>query len=207
MRTRRDCHRGVDGCLRQKRYRCDDDGAPSLHVKGEVGPTTVTAEYAVDASTGASVDVVTAATPAIHEQRHEVNLTVGYEKGPVAVSANYRRSMENDYDSNGITLGTRLSLANKNTILGADLLASSDTVGRSAIRTPPSPPAASAAASRCCGSRPADAASSSASRCVVDGYQASPYRYVAIGDMGTCSSLAPFCPCPNMSPIIGCAMR
>jgi hypothetical protein len=27
----------------------------------------------------------------------------------------------------------------------------------------------------------------------VDGYQASPYRFVAIGDLGTCTSNAPFC--------------
>lgn len=168
--------------------------SPSLHLKGEVGPTTVAAEYAIDAWTGASVDVVTAATSAIHERRHEVNLTVGYEKGAVAVSANYRRSIENDYDSNGLTLGTRLSLANKNTILGADLLASFDTVGRSGDPNMSEP-------SGSIGGRftlmqildTRTLVELGFQTLVVDGYQASPYRYVAIGDLGTCGSLAPFC--------------
>lgn len=168
--------------------------SPSLGLKGEVGPATVGVEYAMDAWTGASVDVVTAATPAIHERRHEANATVGYEHGPVALSANYRKSIENDYDSNGLTLGTRLSLANKNTILGADLLATSDTVGRSGDPNMSEPVGS-------IGGRftlmqildPRTLVELGFQALVVDGYQASPYRYVALGDTGTCTSLAPFC--------------
>lgn len=168
--------------------------SPALLVGGTVGPTTVTGAYSMDAWTGASIDVVTAATPAIHERRHEGSLAVAYTTGPVTVNTAYRLSLENDYVSHGLTVGTRLELANKNTTIGADLLASADTVGRADDPSFAKPV-------RTLGGRLTlvqvidrnTLAELGWQTITVDGFQASPYRFVALGDMGVCGSLAPFC--------------
>jgi hypothetical protein len=168
--------------------------SPTVKVGGEVGPASVETTYTVDAWTGASVDVVTAATGAISERRHEVDAQVGTKAGAVTASANYRFSTENDYTSHGVTLSTRAELASKNTTLGVDVLGTSDQVGRSGDPQFSRPV-------RSLGGRltlaqildRATIAEIGWQTTIVDGYQASPYRYVAIGDVGTCGSLAPFC--------------
>lgn len=168
--------------------------SPALRVGGVVGPATVETEYTVDAWTGASVDVITAATPAIHERRHEGDLSVGYERGPVAITSNYRLSVENDYLSHGLTLGTRLALAKKNTIVGLDALVTADVVGRSGDPHYAKP--VDSVGGRFTLVQILDKqtlAELGWQTIVVDGFQSSPYRFVALGDMGTCGSLAPFC--------------
>ncbi len=168
--------------------------SPTVELGGKIGPATVDTTYTVDAWTGASVDVVTAATKAITEQRHEVDLRVGTQRGVVTTSANYRFSTENDYTSHGVTLSTRAELARKNTIVGVDLLGTRDTVGREGDPQFLRPV-------RSLGVRftlaqlldRATIAELGWHSTVVDGYQASPYRFVAIGDLGTCGSLAPLC--------------
>src|SRR5690349_5661217 len=102
--------------------------SPTVKVGGEVGPAAIETTYTVDAWTGASVDVVTAATGAISERRHEVDAQVGTKQGVVTASVNYRFSTENDYTSHGVTLSTRAELASKNTTLGLDVLGTSDQV-------------------------------------------------------------------------------
>jgi len=168
--------------------------APTVHLAGKVDHATLAATYTVDAWTGASVDVVTAATKAIHEKRNEVDATAGYEHGTVALSANYRFSTEPDYLSHGLTLGVRTDLASKNTTIAFDLLGTDDRVGRSGDPVFSQPV-------RSLGGRLALAqvlgrntiAELGWQTTLVDGYQASPYRFVAIGDLGTCDSNAPFC--------------
>lgn len=168
--------------------------SPTVHLAGGVGDATLDTTYTVDAWTGASVDVVTAATGKITERRHEVDAALGYKAGVVSASANYRFSTENDYQSHGLTFGGRAELAGKNTTVGLDLLITADTVGRSGDP-------GFAESQRSFGGRFVLAqildrntiAEIGWQTTVVDGYQASPYRFVAIGDTGTCDSRAPFC--------------
>jgi hypothetical protein len=168
--------------------------SPTVRVAGEVLDATVETTYTVDAWTGASVDVVTAATGTITERRHEINVTGGYQLGPFALSSNYRFSTENDYVSHGVTIGTKVELGDKNTTIGVDALGTLDTVGRADDPQ-------FARAQRSVGGRLTLAqildrntvAELGWQTMIVDGYQASPYRFVAIGDVGTCDSMAPFC--------------
>lgn len=169
--------------------------SPTVRVAGEVGPAAVETTYTVDAWTGASVDVVTAATGAISERRHEVDAQVGTTPGKaVTASANYRFSTENDYTSHGVTLSLRAELAHKNTTLGFDALGTSDRVGRSG--DPGFSEPVRSAGGRLTVAQILDRATIAEvgwQTIVVDGYQASPYRFVAIGDLGTCDSRAPLC--------------
>ena len=168
--------------------------SPTVKVAGSLDKATLGATYTVDAWTGASVDVVTAATKAIHEKRNEVDVALGYAGSTTTVSANYRFSYEPDYTSHGLTLGLRQELAGKNTTLSLDALGSDDRVGRSGdpnftlpVRT---------VGGRLILAQVIDRntiAELGAQTTLVSGYQASPYRFVAIGDVGTCVSNAPFC--------------
>lgn len=168
--------------------------SPTVKLAGAAGDATVAATATVDAWTGASVDIVTAATGRIDERRYEANGTLGYQLENVNLSANYRFSTENDYTSHGLTLGTRAELANKNTTVSADLLLTDDTVGRSG--DPSFGESVKSIGGRAALAQILDRktlAEIGWQTTVVDGFQASPYRFVAIGDTGTCDSMAPFC--------------
>lgn len=168
---------------------------PKVDVAADVAAhTNVAVGYEIDAWTGASVDVVTAATPAIHELRHEVEVSATQELAALRLRAGYRHSTEPDYRSHGLVLGGQLELAHKNTTLGLDVLASDDAVGRagdpSFDRPLRSLGARLALAQVIDRATLADVALEST---VLDGYQASPYRWVAVGGDGTCGGAAPFC--------------
>src|SRR4051812_4995103 len=92
--------------------------SPRLRVAGKVGESLgVETAIALDAWTGASVDVTTAATKAIHEIRKEVTAGGYYELPHVTVGGGYRYSTENDYWSNGGVGTLTIDLADKNTTL------------------------------------------------------------------------------------------
>src|SRR5690349_9147424 len=57
---------------------------------------TLEARYLIDVVTSASVDVVTAATSAFHENRHEAAGGVSYHDGTRTASLSYVYSIEND---------------------------------------------------------------------------------------------------------------
>jgi hypothetical protein len=168
--------------------------SPTVHVGGAVDHTTAAATYSVDAWTGASVDVMTAATKAIHERRQEAEGTLGQQLGTLTLSATYRFSYERDYLSNGLTLSLRKDFATKNTTLGLDLLGSDDRVGRSGDPQF-SQPVQTAGAHLTLAQvlDPNTIAEVGWQTTFVNGFQSSPYRFVAIGDMGVCASNAPYC--------------
>lgn len=168
--------------------------APLAHIAAAVDQTTFGATYSIDAWTGASVDVVTAATKAIHEKRNEVNANLGQTLGSLSLSLNYRLSYETDYLSHGLTLGLRKDFAKKNTTFSLDLLGSADQVGRSG--DPGFSQSVSTSGVRAALAQILDRntiAEIGWQTTFIDGYQASPYRFVAIGDIGTCDSNAPYC--------------
>lgn len=168
--------------------------SPTVKVGAAAGKATASATYSVDAWSGASVDVITAATGTITERRHEVDGAVGYEGRTIKVSTNYRYSYEPDYQSHGLTVGVTDELAGKNTTVTVEALGTADTVGRHGdpdFAKPVKTVGGRVALAQVID--PKTIAEIGAQVTLVDGYQASPYRFVAIGDLGTCASNAPFC--------------
>lgn len=179
--------------------RTDSDRTTIVTPKVDLGAdvsesTSVELGYEIDAWTGASVDVVTAATGAITEVRNEVDAGVGHRHGDLQLSAGYRFSTETDYTSHGLVLGSRLELGRNNTTLGLDLLGSSDVVGRAGDPLfEQTLWSAGARASLAQVIDPKTIAEVVWETTRLDGFQASPYRFVAIGGDGSCATTAPFC--------------
>lgn len=168
--------------------------SPSVEVVGQAGDVSAQASYTVDAWTGASVDVVTAATPAIRELRHDVGTGIGYERREHRFSARYRYSFEPDYWSHGLVLGAERDFAARNTTLALDLLGSLDTVGRARdpfFRQPLRSLGARAALTQVLGR--SAIAQLAWETTILDGFQASPYRFVAIGSDAMCAAGTPYC--------------
>ncbi len=180
--------------------RTDTDGTtvvtPRAGVEARVidDATTVRAGYAADIWTSASIDVRTAATAPVTEQRDEITAGVTRELTDVTVSAGYRFSHENDYVSHGGSVGLVQRLAEGNATVEVALHASADTVGRSGDE------------------RFARSLASVGARVVYtqvldpytivqgayeltrrEGYQSSPYRFVGLGGDGLCNGTAQLC--------------
>jgi hypothetical protein len=171
--------------------------SPRAAVGAAVGETVaLDAEYSVDAWSGASIDIMTAATlTRVHEQRHEVAGGATWQATPtLAFGGRYRYSVEPDYVSHGGIARAALDLARKNTALSLDLFGSRDEVGRAGdpflVRAQHSLGGrltlAQVLDARMVGELSLDAT-------LVAGFQASPYRTVAIGGDGTCAGGAPYC--------------
>ncbi|MEY4512351.1 MAG: hypothetical protein RLZZ450_4473 [Pseudomonadota bacterium] len=170
--------------------------SPRLQVVGQVDPALrVETSYALDAWTGASVDVVTAATRAIHEVRQEVTAGAGYTLGDtVSASGSYRYSTENDYWSHGGVANLTFDLGQHNTVVDVSTFGNRDRVGRAGdalfLRRQ------ATLGARVSLTQVLDAkmlAQLSFESVKVSGYQSSPYRFVAIGGAGTCADAAPLC--------------
>ncbi len=166
---------------------------PRVAIAGRIDDATLSGAYALDAWSGASIDIRTAASPHVEEFRHQVDLVVGHEGEDFRLRGAYRLSVENDYLSNGGSLRAEVDLAARTTTLTLDVYGGGDDVGR----------AGDASFHRLqgrVGARlgwtqvldPLTVVSASWETSVVLGYQASPYRFVALGGDGTCVA-APFC--------------
>ncbi|MCB9615821.1 MAG: DUF3570 domain-containing protein [Sandaracinus sp.] len=187
------------------------DAASTLYVRHDTDRTTVTSpgvraslglgdrwqadgSYGVDVWTGASIDVRTAATRAIHETRHEAQLGARFEGTDVEVSGRYRLSYEPDYLSNGGSARIALDLAQKNTRLVLDVLGGRDRVGRSG--DPDFARSLTRVGGRLTWSQILDPRTTldvAYDLTFLSGFQSSAYRWVAIGGDGTCAGDAPFC--------------
>jgi len=169
--------------------------APRVHVAGQLDErVTLEATYTMDAWTGASIDVRTAATEAIYEERHELSAGAGYELTDVALSGSYRYSTEEDYESHGGVLGASFDLAGNDATLAVNAFGSIDAVGRAGDPTFDESQGS-------LGGRVTLTQVLSRAGLVqlawetarIDGFQSSVYRFVALGGDGTCASEAPFC--------------
>ncbi len=169
--------------------------SPRTRLTGTVGDdVSVNAAYTVDVWTGASVDVVTAATRAIHEQRHEIQGGAGYQHGGASVDGTYRYSTEPDYESHSGVLRGALELFQKNTVLAVTAFGGRDTVGRAGdpwFRQLQWNLGAKGAVTQVLSKRAIGEVSWETT--TVNGFQSSPYRWVAIGGQGVCAGSAPFC--------------
>jgi hypothetical protein len=179
--------------------------APRTSVAGRISESAgVEAAFAVDVWTSASIDIVTAATYVIRDGSREIKpveevrkeITAGgyYEFEDLTISGGYRYSFENDYWSNGGVVNATLDMANNNTTLGLSVFGSSDTVGRSGDEGFNKPQ--SSIGARISFTQVIDTetvAQLSWESTSVSGYQASPYRFVALQGDGTCAGTARFC--------------
>lgn len=169
--------------------------SPRLHAAGKIGESFgVDTAVALDSWTGASIDVTTAATGAIHEVRKEITAGGFYELSDVTISGGYRYSGENDYWSNGGVLNLTIDMADNNTTLGLSAFGSQDVVGRSGdpgFKKDQGSVGGRASLTQVIDTNTLLQVSWETTR--VSGYQAGPYRYVAIGGEGTCAGTAPFC--------------
>lgn len=165
--------------------------APRTRFAGRAGDSFgVEATLAMDAWTGASIDVVTAATEAIFEIRKEVTAGAYYEFPNVTVGGGYRYSTENDYWSHGGVGNLTFDLASNNTTIALAAFGSSDTVGRAGdphFREPQSSLGGRLSLTQVVDRNSLVQLSWETTR--IQGYQASPYRFVAIGNDGTCAGI------------------
>jgi hypothetical protein len=180
--------------------RTDTDGTtvvtPRASVEAGVidDATTVRAGYAADIWTSASIDVRTAATAPVTEQRDEIVAGVARELTEVSVRAGYRFSHENDYVSHGGSAGIVQRLAEGNATVEVALQAAADTVGRSGDE-------AFARSLATVGARvvytqvidPHTIVQGAYELTRREGYQASPYRFVGLGGDGLCNGTAQLC--------------
>jgi hypothetical protein len=169
--------------------------APRAHVGARLGDSAgLDVTYAVDSWTGASIDVTTAATHAIHEIRHEVNAGAYYAVKNVTLSAGYRYSTENDYWSNGGVGSVSIDMFEKNTNLTLTGLGSQDIVGRSGdsdFRRPTASLGGRLTLSQVLDKK--TVLQASAEMVQLTGYLASPYRFVGVNGAGLCAGAALDC--------------
>jgi hypothetical protein len=188
--------------------------APRVRAQAEVATDTqATVVYAVDVWTSASVDIMTSASRVpVTEQRDELNLSLDHEFEDVILTFAYRLSLEPDYVSHGGSGGFAYDFADNNATLAVGLSGSVDRVGRAGhpdFWRDAGTLGARVSFTQVLTRETLAQVMYELSR--VSGYQVSPYRFVAIGGDGLCTSgvvsgagYAPLC-VPENSP--GTRMR
>lgn len=146
----------------------------------------VDARYLVDIITSASVDVVTAATGAFRDTRHEIEGGVNYRDDRRRISAGYIHSRENDWQSHTGNLGYQQDFADHTITFKAGASLVGNEVGRNLdpnFRKRLTVGGGSAGLSFVLS--PDDLLDVGYSGSYLDGYQESPYRFVYFTSIGT----------------------
>ncbi|MEZ4427851.1 MAG: DUF3570 domain-containing protein [Nannocystaceae bacterium] len=158
--------------------------------------TGVDIVYAADVWTSASVDIRTAATARVTEQRDELDVGVDQALADdhLTLGLGYRMSYEPDYLSNAISASARLEALQRNLTVEARGFVSLDRVGRSgdALFNERSLAAGGWIGVTQLLDRATILQLAGELR-GVSGYQASPYRFVAIDGAGRCGPEASLC--------------
>lgn len=167
--------------------------SPRIHLNQSVAEDTkVDLTYAADVWTSASVDIRASASLPVTEQRDELDVGVTHALEDLTLSAGYRFSIENDYVSHGATGSASVDLAQHNSTLAIAGYAFGDTVGRSGspqIARSLVTVGARLSFTQVLGS--ATLAQLTYELSYLDGYQASPYRWVGFGGTGFGCQLKP----------------
>jgi hypothetical protein len=146
--------------------------------------------YAVDVWTSASIDIMTSASQIpVTEQRDELNVSADHELTDLTLSVAYRYSVEPDYVSHGVSGGFSYDFADNNATIAVGANVSSDSVGRAG--DPDFAHDSGSAGGRLSFTQVLDrdtVAQAIYELSRIGGYQVSPYRFVAIGGDGLCSS-------------------
>ncbi len=117
-------------------FRQDSDSttviAPRVSAVGVIEDRTrISGSYSADVWTAASIDIRTAATVPITEQRDQVDFSLSHEFDDVTIGGSYYYSGENDYWSHGFTLRSVQDLFGNTTTLEESVRFVYDVVGRS----------------------------------------------------------------------------
>lgn len=193
-------HRGLEVDASSATYvRTDSDSTTVVSPRGRASfvaddALAVDLAYGMDAWSGASIDVRTAATAPIREIRQQLDGGITWRGDDWSVGGSYRFSTEPDYRSHGGTVRAAVELFQRNTTLALDLFGAGDTVGREgdpAFRRPVNAVGGRVTYTQIIDRKTIGEISWESQR--VGGFQSSPYRWVAIGGDGTCASLAPLC--------------
>lgn len=107
---------------------------PSVHFRKKLGPnkkTGVSVGYLADVWSSASIDIRSAASDRVVEQRDEIVAGVDHEQGLWSFGVGYRNSYETDYLSNALSLSTKYEAFERNTAFEFRLSGAMDKVGRS----------------------------------------------------------------------------
>ncbi|MDQ3033720.1 MAG: DUF3570 domain-containing protein [Myxococcota bacterium] len=180
--------------------RTDTDGtqviAPSARARVEVldEQTHVDAEYTADVWTSASIDIRTAATMPVTEQRDEVNAGLDRRFDDFVVRGGYRFSIEPDYESHGGVITGSQDFADHNTTVEVRLTAQLDRVGRAGDEL-------FDRELTLFGARlgytqvidPQMVVQGAYEIITMQGFQSSPYRFVGVGGDGMCGGTAQLC--------------
>ncbi|NVB39110.1 DUF3570 domain-containing protein [Pseudenhygromyxa sp. WMMC2535] len=178
--------------------RSDSDGttvvAPRIHFHQDFGRTGVDLVYTTDVWTSASVDIRTAASPRVSEQRDELDVGVDHERGTWLVGAGYRYSQEADYRAHGPSLSAAWEGLQRNIRLEGRAALSRDRVGRAgdpdfereltslAVWLGYTQVLGRGTLLQIAGEHRSSF-----------GYHASPYRWVGLGGPVTCTAQTPLC--------------
>lgn len=180
--------------------RSDTDGtqvvSPRAGVRLEVidDATHVEAGYSADVWTSASIDIRTAATRRVTEQRDEITVGLERELSDVTLRGDYRFSHESDYVSHGGSLSVDQEFAEGNANVRTFLFAAQDDVGRSG--DPGFHRALSTVGARVSFTQVVDPETLVQATYELtrrEGFQSSPYRFVGVGGDGICASGAQLC--------------
>ncbi len=189
-----------------------NDGTASVFVRGDTDHTTVISPhagvqtrfnadrttanvgYTADIWTSASIDIRTAATKAVSEQRDQIDVGVGHELDNATLNASYYFSGENDYTSHGVGLSSTQELANNTTTFEESFHYSYDLVGRSGDANFSRP--LSTYGLRLVMTQilsPKALVQGVWEGAYRQGFQSSPYRFVGLGGDGQCGGTAILC--------------
>jgi uncharacterized protein DUF3570 len=139
------------------------------------------ARYLVDIISSASVDVISAATSGFNEIRHEAEGGLTLKDDVANVSFAYIYSVENDWESHTVNGNISRDFADHAVTIGIGGSGQTNAVGREGDRNfHRSLDVIGGSAFFTVATSPRDLVSLSYSLASLDGYQASPYRYVGV---------------------------
>lgn len=166
--------------------------SPRVRAKSDVAEgTSAEVAYSADIWTSASIDIRTAASKVVMEQRDELDVSLSHDFSDVTLGGGYRFSKENDYESHAGSGSVAYNFADNAATLAASAFVSGDTVGRAG--DPKFKRALTSFGSRLSFTQVLDPkmlVQASYDLAYFSGYQASPYRYVGIGGDGRCHGAA-----------------
>lgn len=175
--------------------------SPRLRLRAMLAEDThLELTHIVDVWTSASVDIVASASEAVTEQRDELNAGLDQVIGDFTLAGGYRYSIEPDYVSHGGSVSVAWNLADNATTLAWSAGGSFDQVGRAGDAS-----FAEAVDTYMTGlSLTQILDTETVMQLLYDvtairGYQASAYRFVALGGDGLCYGFGPFC-LPEQNP-------
>lgn len=168
--------------------------AAAKEIQSDSGATRIDVAYSADIWSSASIDMRTAATRRIREQRDQVLASASHDFAGHSVGGSYYYSHENDYDAHGLTAFAIQRLAKGSATLEERINYGHDIVGRSGdpgFKFPTNTLGARLVYSQIL--NPETVLQFAYEVNHKKGYLQSPYRYVGLGGDGLCIGTAVYC--------------